>query len=32
MAKTKLQSFSRPPWGRMMRFHNLIKDEAFPNF
>jgi len=31
MDKTKQQSFSRPPWERMMRFHNLIKEESFPN-
>jgi len=31
MAKTKNQAFSRPPWERMMRFHNLMREEAFPN-
>ena len=31
MAKTKSLAFSRPPWERMMRFHNLIKEETFPN-
>ena len=31
MAKSNLQPFSRPPLERMMRFHNLIKEESFPN-
>jgi len=31
MAKIQNQAFSRPPWERMMRFHNLIKEESFPN-
>jgi proteasome accessory factor B len=31
MAKTKSQSFSRPPWERMMRFHNLTKEKSYPN-
>ena len=31
MAKIQPQAFSRPPWERMMRFHNLIKEESFPN-
>jgi proteasome accessory factor B len=31
MAKNQNQSFSRPPWERMMRFHNLIQEESFPN-
>jgi predicted DNA-binding transcriptional regulator YafY len=31
MAEIKHQSFSRPPWERMMRFHNLIKENSFPN-
>ena len=31
MPKTKSQSFSRPPWERMMRFHDLIKEKAYPN-
>ena len=31
MAKTKSQPLSRPPLERMMRFHNLIKEESFPN-
>ena len=31
MAKSKTLAFSRPPWERMMRFHNLIKEESFPN-
>jgi proteasome accessory factor B len=31
MAKIQNQAFSRPPWERMMRFHNLMKEESFPN-
>ncbi len=31
MAKSISQPFSRPPLERMMRFHNLIKEESFPN-
>jgi proteasome accessory factor B len=31
MAKSKTQAHSRPPWERMMRFHNLIKEQAYPN-
>ena len=31
MAKSKTQAFSRPPWERMMRFHNLIKEKSYPN-
>ena len=31
MAQTNPHTFSRPPWERMMRFHNLLKDESFPN-
>ena len=31
MAKSKSQPLSRPPLERMMHFHNLIKEEAFPN-
>ncbi len=31
MAKTKTLALNRPPWERMMRFHNLIKEESFPN-
>ena len=31
MAKNQLQAFSRPPWGRMMRFHDLIQEKSFPN-
>jgi proteasome accessory factor B len=31
MAKTKSQPLSRPPLERMMRFHNLIHEAAFPN-
>jgi proteasome accessory factor B len=31
MAKSKTQAYSRPPWERMMRFHNLIKEQAYPN-
>ena len=31
MANTKPQSFSRPPMERMMRFHDLIKEKAYPN-
>lgn len=31
MAKSKTQAFSRPPWERMMRFHNLIKAKSYPN-
>ena len=31
MAKTKSQLLSRPPLERMMHFHNLIKQESFPN-
>jgi len=31
MPKTKPQSYNRPPWERMMRFHNLIQDDTFPN-
>lgn len=27
----KYQAFSRPPWERMIRFHNLIKEKSFPN-
>jgi cell division ATPase FtsA len=29
MAKSKSQAFSRPPWERMMRFHDLIKGKAY---
>jgi len=31
MSKNQNQSLSRPPWERMMRFHNLIQEESFPN-
>jgi len=31
MAKTKQLAYSRPPWERMMRFHNLIREKSFPN-
>jgi proteasome accessory factor B len=31
MAKIKPQALNRPPWERMMRFHNLIQGESFPN-
>ena len=31
MANSKTQAYSRPPWERMMRFHNLIKEQAYPN-
>jgi proteasome accessory factor B len=32
MASTaKPQSFSRPPWERMMRFHHLIREKSYPN-
>ena len=31
MAKSKSQPLSRPPLERMMRFHNLLKEESFPN-
>jgi len=31
MAKIKYQAFSRPPWERMMRFHNLVQEKSFPN-
>jgi predicted DNA-binding transcriptional regulator YafY len=31
MAKIKSQALSRPPWERMMRFHNLMQDESYPN-
>ena len=29
--KTKTQVFSRPPWERMMRFHDPVKEQAYPN-
>ena len=25
------QSFNRPPWERMMRFHHLIREMSYPN-
>lgn len=31
MAKSKTRAFSRPPWERMMRFHNLLRENSFPN-
>ena len=31
MAKSKTQAYSRPPWERMMRFHNLIQEQTYPN-
>ena len=31
MAKSKSQSLSRPPMERMMRFHDLLKAQAYPN-
>ncbi len=31
MPKIQKQVFSRPPWERMMRLHQLIKDGKFPN-
>ena len=31
MAKSKQQALVRPPWERMMRFHNLIQGKSFPN-
>jgi predicted DNA-binding transcriptional regulator YafY len=31
MAKTKPQAVTRPPWERMMRFHQLVQEESFPN-
>ena len=31
MAKAGSKAVNRPPWERMMRFHNLIKEDAFPN-
>ena len=31
MPKIKPQILSRPPLERMMRFHNLIKEDSFPN-
>jgi len=31
MAKTKSPLLSRPPLERMLHFHNLIKEESFPN-
>jgi proteasome accessory factor B len=30
-AKAKAKVVTRPPWERMMRFHNLLKERAFPN-
>ena len=31
MANSKQMAFCRPPWERMMRLHNLIREESFPN-
>ena len=31
MPQTAPQPTSRPPWERMMHFHNLIKEDSFPN-
>ena len=31
MAKTKSQLLSRPPLERMMRFHNLLNENCYPN-
>ena len=31
MPKVQSQVFVRPPWERMMRFHNLVKNGEYPN-
>lgn len=31
MPKAQNQALARPPWERMMRFHNLVKNGQYPN-
>ena len=31
MSKVQQQVYSRPPWERMMRMHQLIKSGKYPN-
>ena len=31
MPKVQSQALIRPPWERMMRFHNLVRNGEFPN-